>query len=100
MSHRQFNHIILRPLITEKALADRENNRYHFWVSLKANKNQIKSAFQTLFSVPATNVKTSVVKGKIKTDWKKRVPIQKPNRKKAIIYTASDQKIKILSIKK
>ena len=37
---------------------------------------------------------------KIKTDWKKRQPIQKPNRKKAIIHTASDQKIKILAIKK
>ena len=100
MSHNQLNHIILKPIITEKALADRELNRYHFWVGLKANKHQIKSAFQSLFGVPALDVKTAILKGKTKTDWKKRQPIQKPNRKKAIIHTASDQKIKILSIKK
>jgi large subunit ribosomal protein L23 len=99
MSHQQLNQIILKPLITEKALADRDNNRYHFWVSLKANKNQIRSVFKTLFSVPALDVKTSIVKGKVKTDWKKRMPLQKPNRKKAVITVASDQKIKILSIK-
>lgn len=99
MSHKSFDQIILKPLITEKALQDREKNEYHFWVGLDANKHQIKLAFQSIFSVPVIKVRTMIVKGKRKTDWKKRLPIQKPNRKKAIICTAKDQKIKILSIK-
>jgi len=99
MSHKSLDRIILKPLITEKALQDRENNKYHFWVGLNANKHQIKSAFQSLFSVPVLDVRTMIVKGKLKTDWKKRLSIQKPNRKKAIICIAKDQKIKILSIK-
>ena len=99
MSHKSLDQIILKPLITEKALQDRENNKYHFWVGLNANKHQIKSAFQSLFSVPVLDVRTMIVKGKLKTDWKKRLSIQKPSRKKAIICIAKDQKIKILSIK-
>ena len=99
MSHRSLDQIILKPLITEKAIQDRENNKYHFWVGLNANRHQIKLAFQSLFSVPAIKVRTMIVKGKLKTDWKKRLSIRKPNRKKAIISIAKDQKIKILTIK-
>jgi len=99
MSHTGLNQIIKKPLITEKALQDRENSRYHFWVGIHANKAQIKQAFQTIFSVPVLSVRTLIVKGKSKTDWKKRLPIKKPDRKKAIICLSSDQKIKILSVK-
>ncbi len=99
MSQNSLNHIIIKPIVTEKALQDRENNKYHFWVNPSANKFQIKAAFQTLFSTPALKVRTLILKGKTRTDWKKRLPFRKPNRKKAIISVEKDKKIKILSTK-
>lgn len=99
MSHNSINQIIKKPIITEKALQDRANGCYHFWVAVSASKTQIKSAFQLIFSVPVLRVRTIIVKGKTKTDWKKKLAIKKPDRKRAIICLAKDQKIKILSTK-
>ena len=45
------NGIIVKPIITEKVSADMENNnRYGFIVDKTANKIQIKSAIETLYS--------------------------------------------------
>ena len=99
MSHNSPNQIIKKPIITEKALRDRDNGRYHFWVAVWATKTQIKQAFQLIFSTPVLAARTISVKGKTKTDWKKRLTIKKPDRKKAIICLAKDRKIKILSTK-
>ena len=59
--------IIEKPLITEKAsLISEKQNRYGFKVALKANKNQIKQAVESLYDVKVLNVKTSVLPGKVK----------------------------------
>ncbi|MBU3935727.1 50S ribosomal protein L23 [Patescibacteria group bacterium] len=100
MSHNSSNQIIIKPVITEKALQDRDFFRYHFWVALHANKAQIAKNFSQIFSVPVLSVRTLILKGKQKTDWKKRQLFCQPKRKKAIICLAKDQTIKILSIKK
>lgn len=93
-------HIILKPVITEKALAEQAKGKYSFWVSTNSNKHQIEIAFEEVFGVKPLSVNTTSVKGKLKTDWKKRRPINKPDRKKALITVAKDQKIELLNLNK
>lgn len=92
--------IIIAPIVTEKSLINQEKGIYSFWVNVAANKNQIASAFQSVFGVKPLSVNTSNLKGKIKTDWKNRTPIKKSDRKKAIITLEKDQKIELLNIAK
>jgi large subunit ribosomal protein L23 len=98
MNSINFNHIILKPIITEKSLMNQENGKYSFWVGVKANKNQIAQAFEALFKVEPLQVNTMKVKGKNKTDWKKKMPIKKSDRKKAFITISKDKKIESLKI--
>lgn len=92
--------IILGPVVTEKSLVNQEKGVYSFWVSVDANKNQIASAFQSVFNIKPLSVNTLTSKGKVKTDWKKRTPVQKSDRKKAIITLGKDQKIELLNLNK
>lgn len=91
--------ITLKPIITEKSLALQEKGVYQFWAPLTANKNQIASAFETIFGSDALSVRTLIVKGKVKQDFRRRQQIQKPDRKKVYIQTKKDTKIELLSLK-
>ncbi len=77
---------------------EQEQGKYSFWVGIKANKNQIAQAFEALFGFKPLLVNTLKVKGKSKTDWKKRLPIKKIDRKKALITISKDKKIDLLKI--
>ena len=55
----QYEKVILRALITEKATRLREMNVYQFEVMTKASKHQIKEAVEKLFNVEVADVKTA-----------------------------------------
>lgn len=60
--------VIDAPHITEKTMALIQNaNKITVKVSSKANKIEIKEAFQRIFQVPVTDVKTSNVSAKVTT---------------------------------
>ena len=64
--------ILIRPVITEKATADSEdNNRFAFVVDRKANKIEIKGAIEELYGVHIENIRTMVVPGKKKSSYTK-----------------------------
>lgn len=73
--------VIKRPVITEKGLTLKENDRtLCFEVDDKASKRQIQEAVETLFKVKVAHVRTMVVPGKMRrrgkysgyrADWKK-----------------------------
>ncbi|MGE5674191.1 MAG: 50S ribosomal protein L23 [Mycobacterium leprae] len=74
--------IILKPLITEKAMAKMAENRYAFKVRLDANKTEIKDAIEEIFKVTVLSVNTMRQHGKVRrmgkyqgrrSDWKKAV---------------------------
>ncbi len=74
--------IILRPHITEKMTQEKENFKYAFEVAIDSNKHEIKKAIEQLFKVKVIDVKTVIVKGKVKRlgrfegkrkDWKKAI---------------------------
>lgn len=91
--------IIKSSIVTEKALTDQEKGRYHFFVEVLANKNQIKKAFVQLFKKTPLKVNTIRVKPSFKTDWKTRKQIRTANQKKAIVTLKKGDKIELLKIK-
>jgi large subunit ribosomal protein L23 len=58
--------VILNPLITEKATQLTEFNKVVFAVPLTANKIDIKSSVEKIFSVKVLAVNTILLKGKTK----------------------------------
>jgi large subunit ribosomal protein L23 len=81
----QPEHIIKRPLIlTEKGnLLREDNNQYLFEVDRRANKIEIKQAVENLFDVKVLDVRTMVVRGKIRRMGRAHAKTQ--NWKKAIV---------------
>lgn len=74
--------IILKPLISEKAVAKMGEGKYAFKVRLDANRTQIKDAIEEIFGVTVTGVNTMRQHGKVRrqgkfigrrSDWKKAV---------------------------
>ena len=75
--------VIRRPLVTEKTNDQRDDlNQYVFEVARDANKIQIRRAVEDAFDVRVTDVRTSIMRGKMKRtrkgtgfarSWKKAV---------------------------
>lgn len=88
--------VLLKPLITEKASeASDKTNRYSFMVALKANKNQIKLAVETLYNVKVLAVNTNITPGKTKRVGK---GIKKGSKtKKALVQLSKGQKIEFFT---
>jgi large subunit ribosomal protein L23 len=81
----RINDVIIKPKITEKALANAKNSVYTFEVHTNSNKNQIKEAVETIFKVVVSNVKTVSKKGKEKRVGRTMRTIQRPDRKIALV---------------
>jgi large subunit ribosomal protein L23 len=58
--------ILKRPVISEKSFTHAENGKYVFVVAREANKIEIKKAIEKLFKVTVLEVRTVVMKGKVK----------------------------------
>lgn len=87
--------IIIRPLITEKALRLAREGKYSFEVAKDANKMEIKSAIERLFRVRVDKVHTMNIKGKSRTMfWGKRTTGRTKDWKKAIV-TLKEGKIEV-----
>tara|TARA_B100000401_G_scaffold403462_1_gene317029 strand:- start:425 stop:718 length:294 start_codon:yes stop_codon:yes gene_type:complete len=76
--------VLKRPVVTEKSTALREEeNQYAFEVALDANKIEIRRAVESAFGVRVLDVRTQVVRGKMKRF--RRGFGKKPNWKKAVV---------------
>lgn len=97
----QLYDIIVRPVITEKALAENGRRRYVFVVHKDANKIQVKEAVEKLFTgaegqaLKVIAVNTLRVKGETKRfRTMKRMSVGRtPDYKKAIVTLAEGQSI-------
>src|SRR6476469_6231289 len=56
--------VLIRPVISEKSVAQTERNNYTFAVARDANKFQIKDAVETQFKVDVLGVRVLTVKPK------------------------------------
>jgi large subunit ribosomal protein L23 len=76
--------VIKRPIaLTEKAARLKESNQVVFEVAMAANKIEIRSAVEALFSVKVTDVNTLVQRGKTKRVGRREG--KRPNWKKAVV---------------
>ncbi|MDR0821549.1 MAG: 50S ribosomal protein L23 [Oscillospiraceae bacterium] len=91
MADRTPQDIILRPVITERSTENLRNGKYTFRVKTDANKIEIKSAVEALFSgVKVDKVNTLHVRGRTKrrgrtegktSEWKKAIVTVTPDSK-------------------
>lgn len=89
------------PHITEKSYRLIESqNAYTFIVDRGATKGQIKDAVEKTFGVKVLSVNTTTVAGKGKRTGKKRMSVVQPDKKKAIVKLAKEQKIALFDIEK
>jgi large subunit ribosomal protein L23 len=92
--------IIEKPLITEKSVAGGAVGKYSFRVSRDANKIEVASAVEKLFSVTVLSVNTMTVKGKksrgsVAYKGGRRATGKTPDWKKAIVTLKAGDKIEI-----
>lgn len=75
--------IIMKPIITERSMADAEVKKFTFKVDKRANKIEIKNAVEVIFGVDVEKVTTMNMKGKLKRTG--RFVGRRANWKKAIV---------------
>ena len=83
--------IIIRPIITERAMAGAADKKYVFEVAKDAGKIEIKKAVEEIFGVKVASVNTLIVGGKVKRTGAypagKRADV-----KKAVVTLTADSK--------
>ena len=91
------NTIIKKPLITEKATFDsEENNRFTFIVDHRANKIEIKKSVESMYGVTVDSVRTMNYGGRkpsVKFTNKGIVQVRSKRFKKAIVTVAEGETI-------
>ncbi len=83
--------IVIKPIITERAMDNLQVGKYTFKVAKAANKIEIAKAVEELFGVKVAKVNTMSVRGKMKrmgrtqgytSSWKKAIVTLTPDSKK------------------
>jgi large subunit ribosomal protein L23 len=91
MANVQYYDVILRPVITEKSMADMGEKKYTFYVHPDANKFMIKEAVEKMFEgTKVAKVNTMNLDGKIRR--RGRTIGKTAKRKKAIVQLTPDSK--------
>ena len=86
--------VVMRPVLSEKAIVGIADNKYAFFVHPKANRTQIKDAIETVFDVDIVKINLLNVRGKVKSLG--RHSGRRPSRKKAIVTLKEGQRIQEL----
>lgn len=84
--------ILIRPVISEKSIAQTERGNYTFAVARDANKFQIKAAVEAEFKVDVLDVRVISVRPKEKRRGR-RTPGTVPGWRKAVVTIGAGQKI-------
>ena len=97
MANLQYFDVILRPVVTEKSMADMAEKKYTFLVHPEAKKAQIKEAVEKMFEgAKVKAVNTMNLEGKTKR--RGMVFGKTAKKKKAIVtLTADSKEIEIFS---
>ena len=90
---KHYSDIIIAPVITEKSMANRQNNVYTFKVAKDATKTDIKSAVEEAFKVSVKSVNTLNTKSKRRRVG--RYSGRTKTYKKAIVTLAEGSSIEI-----
>ena len=84
--------VIRKPLVTEKGVEKKDNQRtLCFEVALAANKTQVKAAVEKLFKVKVDEVRTASFEGKLRR--RGRFAGYRPDWKKAYVKLKAGEKV-------
>ncbi|HEX9737789.1 MAG TPA: 50S ribosomal protein L23 [Candidatus Limnocylindria bacterium] len=97
MSARTIHDILLRPVVSEKSVAEIERNNYTFAVRQDANKLQIKAAVETEFKVTVLGVRVQTVHPKQKSRGR-RTKGMTSGWRKAVVTIAAGDKIELFEV--
>lgn len=93
MASLQYSDVIIKPLITSKAMGNLEQGKYTFIVHTQATKTQIKDAVERMFDdVKVDKVRTMNRKSKKKNKYGRK---GKTSKKKIAIITLKKGEIQI-----
>lgn len=81
----QLNSVLIAPVLTEKGVNLARVNQYMFEVNEKANKNQVKTAIESLYGVEVDAIRVMIRKGKERRVGKKMMTKKLPDKKIAVI---------------
>ncbi len=91
----QTQHIIIKPVVSEKSLKDAAAGKYTFLVNNKANKTEIKKAIEEIFEVKVTKIMTNITKGSTTRNTKVGRKVTVFSDKKARVVLQKGQSIAI-----
>ena len=86
--------VLIRPVISEKSVAQTERNNYTFAVGRDSNKFQIRDAIEAQFKVTVLDVRVLWVKPKQKRRGRRTLGTV-PGWRKAVVTIAAGQKIEL-----
>lgn len=88
-------HIIIKPIISEKSLKDATFGKYTFLVDKKSTKTEIKKAIEQVFEVNITKIATNITKGTTTRNTKVGRKVNAFSDKKARVTLQKGQSIAI-----
>jgi large subunit ribosomal protein L23 len=86
--------IILKPMVTEKAVALQVDQTYAFMVHPEATKVQIRGAIESIYKVHVRKVRTARVQGKTRRFRYREYEL--PETKKAMVTISENERIEII----
>ncbi len=86
--------VVLKPLVTEKAVGQQPESKYWFAVNITANKTQIRKAVEEIYQVHVRKVHTLRVGGKERRIRYKL--FEMPDWKKAAVTLAPGERIDVI----
>ncbi|RJR26383.1 50S ribosomal protein L23 [candidate division WWE3 bacterium] len=93
----RINEAIIRPIVTEKTMAQLDQNKYVFEVDMSVSKGQVVDELRSLFGVDVVDVKSSILPGK-KIRQGKTFRFKKGAKRKKVTVTLKEgQKLDIVS---
>ena len=94
MTEMTSQEIIIRPLVTEKAIGQEEQHTYVFLVHPGVTKIQIRKAVEDIYKVHVRKVNTSQIRGRRRRYRGRRYLT--PEVKKAMVTIAENERIEII----
>jgi large subunit ribosomal protein L23 len=92
-------HLVQRPLITEKSLAQaRAQGWYAFAVVARSRKEDIAEEIKQLYNVDVVEIRTVKRTGKMRRAGRKQNPVKRPDWKKAMVRLAKGQRIAVFEV--
>lgn len=85
--------LLIKPVITEKAMLLSQSGQFTFFVRKNATKSSIKNQIENHFKVNVLKVRILSKPGKIKRSGKKRLPSQTQSFKKTLVTLKPGQTI-------